>query len=72
MINVVMKATRSAPRSDPGKSHDFLPSAKPMGARLAALFVRENLPSFKNDAKPSQDRVPGRGVAGRRPSVFFR
>jgi hypothetical protein len=33
-----MKAARSAPRSDPAKSHDFLPSAKPLSARSAALL----------------------------------
>ncbi len=41
-------------RSDPAKSHDFLPSAKPLSARSAALFVRQILPSSKNDVKPSQ------------------
>lgn len=54
VISVAMKAARSAPRSDPAKSRDFLPSAKPLSARSAALFVREILPSSGNDVKPSQ------------------
>ena len=53
-VSVAMKAARSAPRSDPAKSHDFLPSAKPRNARSAALFVRQILPSSRNDVNPSQ------------------
>ena len=40
MISVDMAAARSAPRSEPAKSHDFLPNANPRRARSAALFVR--------------------------------
>lgn len=54
MINVNIKAARSAPRSDPANSHDFLPSAKILSARLAALFVEQILPSSRKDLKPSQ------------------
>src|SRR5436190_17996311 len=38
-ISVVMAAARAAPRSEPAKSHDFLPRAKPRSARSAALLV---------------------------------
>src|SRR5690606_32543149 len=34
-IRVYMTAARSAPRSDPAKSHDFLPRARPRSARSA-------------------------------------
>ena len=37
-MSVYMRAARSAPRSDPANSHDFLPRAKPRSARSAALL----------------------------------
>jgi hypothetical protein len=52
-INVAMNPARSAPRSDPANSYDFLPSAKRLSARSAALFVRQIRPSSRNDVKPS-------------------
>src|SRR5271156_7231016 len=42
-MSVYMRAARSAPRSDPANSHDFLPRAKPRRARSAALFERQIL-----------------------------
>jgi hypothetical protein len=33
-----MIAARSAPRSEPAKSHDFRPKARPRSARSAALL----------------------------------
>jgi hypothetical protein len=45
VISVVRAAARLAPRSEPAKNHDFLPSANPLSARLAALFVRQMRPS---------------------------
>ncbi len=54
MISVAMAAARSAPRSEPANSHDFLPSAKPRSARSAALFVRQIRPSSRKPAKRSQ------------------
>jgi hypothetical protein len=45
MMSVAIKAARSAPRSDPVKSHDFLPRAKPLSARSAALLKGMMLPA---------------------------
>jgi hypothetical protein len=41
MINVAMKAARSAPRSDPAKNHDFLSSAKPRKLRKKQVLCHE-------------------------------
>ena len=38
-MSVYMRAVRSAPRSDPANSHDFLPRASPRSARSAALLT---------------------------------
>ena len=74
MISVVMAAARSAPRSEPAKSHDFLPSANPRRARSAALFVRQTRPSSMKRANRSQrlgrhlevgGLAPVRGAVGR-------
>jgi hypothetical protein len=46
MMRVSMTAARSAPRSEPAKSHAFLPQATPRSAHSAALFVMQVLPSF--------------------------
>jgi len=54
MISVAIAAARSAPRSEPAKSHDLRPSANPRRARSAALFVRQTLPSSMNRANRSQ------------------
>ena len=54
MISMTIKAARSAPRCDPAKSQDFRSRAEPRNARSAALFVRQILPSFRKDIKPSQ------------------
>ena len=54
MISVIINAARSAPRSEPAKSHDFLPSAKPLSARSAALLLRQMRPSLRKQAKRSQ------------------
>lgn len=40
--------------SDLAKSHDFPPSAKPLNARSATLFVGPFRSSFRNDVKLSQ------------------
>ncbi len=40
-MSVCLTAARSAPRSDPANSHDFLPSDRPRSARSAALSVRQ-------------------------------
>src|SRR5262245_23354726 len=52
IISVVMAAARPAPRSEPAKSHDFLPSANPRRARSAALFVRQTPAIFDESGKP--------------------
>jgi hypothetical protein len=53
-MSVYMRAARSAPRSDPANSHDFLPRAKPRRARSAALFERQILPSSRKRVKACQ------------------
>lgn len=45
MMRVSMAAARSALRSEPAKSHAFLPQATPRSALSAALFVMQILPS---------------------------
>ena len=40
-MSAYMRAARSAPRSDPANSHDFLPRASPRSNRSAALMVRQ-------------------------------
>ena len=45
LIRVAIAAARSAPRSEPAKSHDFLPRAKPRSARSAALLKGMMLPA---------------------------
>jgi hypothetical protein len=45
--SVYMTAARSAPRSDPANSHDFLPSARPRSARSAALLEKQMRPSSR-------------------------
>ena len=46
-IRLYMAAARMPPRSEPAKSHDFLPNAIPRSARSAALFVRQMRPSSR-------------------------
>ena len=53
-IIVYMAAARCPPRSDPAKSHDFLPRATPLSERSAALFVRQTRPLSRNRLKPVQ------------------
>ena len=45
IMRVSIAAARSAPRSEPAKSQDFLPQATPCSALSAALFVVQILPS---------------------------
>jgi hypothetical protein len=49
-----MIAARSAPRSEPAKSHAFLPSARPRSALSAALFVKQMRPSSRKREKADQ------------------
>src|SRR3954447_26388775 len=64
MISVAMAAARSAPRSEPAKSHDRRPRAKPLRARSAALLERQIRPSSRKRVKDGQLRdrlaVPAR------------
>ena len=53
-ISVYMAAARCPPRSDPAKSHDFLPRATPRRDRSAALLLRQTRPSPRNRVKPGQ------------------
>ena len=53
-ISVYMTAALSAPRSEPAKSQDFLPSARPRNARSAALFDRQIRPSRRKPVKAGQ------------------
>ncbi len=53
-ISVVIAAARAAPRSEPAKSHDLRPRAKPRSARSAALFVRQIRPSARKGVNRSQ------------------
>src|SRR5262245_21379614 len=54
MISVAM--TAAAPRSEPAKSQDFLPRAKPRRARSAAWLVRQIRPSSMKRANRFQRR----------------
>ena len=49
-----MAAGRWPPRSDPAKSHDFLPRATPLSERSAALLVRQKRPSSRKRVKLGQ------------------
>ena len=42
------------PRSEPAKSHDFLPRAMPRRPRSAALFDRQTRPSSRKRVKAGQ------------------
>jgi hypothetical protein len=53
LLSVYMKA-RSAPRSEPANSQDFLPRAKPRSARSAALLVRQIRPSSRKRVNAGQ------------------
>lgn len=44
-IRLYMAAARWPPRSEPAKSHDFLPRAMPRSPRSAALFDKQTRPS---------------------------
>lgn len=44
-IKEYMKAARWPPRSEPVKSHDFLPRATPRSERSAELLLRQTRPS---------------------------
>ena len=46
-----MKATRSPPRSEPAKSHDFRPGGTPRGARSSGLFFRQTRPCSRKTMK---------------------
>lgn len=50
-MRVYVALARSPPRSEPAKSHDFLPKATPRRARSTALFVRQMRPSSRNAVK---------------------
>src|SRR4051794_19532469 len=76
MISVVMAAARSAPRSEPAKSHDFLPQRKSSKSTLGCI-VREADPAVFDEAgKPVPtlehvvDRLGDRGRA-RQASVLL-
>src|SRR5450631_2286877 len=53
-IRLYMTAARSPPRSEPAKSHAFLPSAMPRRALSAALLLRQMRPSSRNRVNASQ------------------
>ena len=66
VIRVAIAAARSAPRSEPAKSHDFLPRANPRSARSAALFDRQMRPSSrKRKGVPALEHVVDRLGDGR-------
>src|SRR5918994_3914788 len=66
MISVATRSVRSAPRSEPAKSHDRRPRAKPLRARSAALLERQIRPSWRKRAKPASKHVVDRlGHGGR-------
>jgi hypothetical protein len=46
-ISEYITAARCPPRSDPAKSHDFLPRAIPRRTRSAASFVMQIRPSSR-------------------------
>src|ERR1700734_1668561 len=54
-MSVYMTAARSAPRSDPANSHDFLPRAKPR--RAPGRIVREADPPI---VKQASEGLPAR------------
>ena len=53
-IREYMAAARCPPRSDPAKSHDFLPSATLRSDLSAVLLVRQMQPSLRNEVNPDQ------------------
>jgi hypothetical protein len=50
-IRLYMAAARRPPRSEPQKSHDFLPRVIPLRPRSAALLDRHTRPSSRNKVK---------------------
>ncbi len=44
----------AAARSDPAKSHDYLPRATPRSDLSAALLVRQMRPPLRNEVTPDQ------------------
>src|ERR1700755_3013096 len=53
-MRLYIAAARCPPRSEPAKSHDFLPRAIPRSARSAALFDRQMRPSPRKRVKAGQ------------------
>src|SRR4029077_13650524 len=53
-MRLYMAAARSPPRSEPAKSHDFLPRAMPRSARSAALFDKQIRPSSRKRVNAGQ------------------
>jgi len=61
-MSVYMTAARSAPRSEPANSHDFVPNGKPRSARSAAMLARQMRPSSRKRVKAGQ-RVSMESIA---------
>jgi len=50
-IREYIKAAFCPPRSEPAKSHDFLPRATPLSDRSALLLLRQTRASFRKRVK---------------------